>query len=442
MYRISTLGTGYVGLCTAVCFAAKGYDVMTSTYDKDKVDLINRGVPPFYEPQLEEMLQQAVKSGRLRAVYGRGEAIHGSDITFITVGTPSNPDGSIDLRLIEGAAKEIGEALKTKNGYHLVVAKSTIIPGTTESLIKPTIEGASGKRAGRDFGLTMSPEFLRQGAAIYDTLNPDRVVIGEYDQKSGELLESLFRNFYGGRTPPVLRMSLASAEMVKYANNAFLATKVSFINELANVCERIGGMDVDLVAKGIGLDERIGSKFLEAGPGWGGSCFPKDVKALIAFSRGLEYEPILMDAVVRVNIRQAEHVVEVVSRELGGLEERIVAILGLSFKPETDDTRESPAFKIIDGLLKGGAKVRVYDSQAMKNTRQTYGDRLVYAKDALDCVSGADCAVLVTHWKEFRSLKPEIFRERMRRPILIDTRRLYDRQTFSEILTYRAIGIS
>ncbi|MFQ6074801.1 MAG: UDP-glucose dehydrogenase family protein [Candidatus Bathyarchaeia archaeon] len=441
MYRISILGTGYVGLSTAVCFASRGYDVITSTYSKDKIELINRGIPPFYEPQLREMLEAAVKAGRLRAVYGREEAVHGSDVSFITVGTPSRPDGSIDLRFIEAAAKEIGEALGSKKEYHLVVAKSTIVPGTTEGVIKPLIEAASGKCAGADFGLAMSPEFLRQGASIHDTLNPDRIIIGELDRRSGDLLEDLFRGFYGEETPPVLRMYLTSAEMIKYANNAFLATKVSFINEMANICERIGGVDVDLVARGIGLDERIAPRFLEAGPGWGGSCFPKDVKALIALSRQLDFEPTLMEAVVKVNLKQAEHAVETVKKELGGLEGRTVAILGLSFKPETDDTRESPAFKIIDGLLKGGARVRAYDPQAIKNTRRRYGDRIYYAGDAPDCLSDADCAVLVTHWMEFKGLEPETFRERMRRPILIDTRRLYDREAYSKALTYRAVGI-
>lgn len=442
MYRLSIIGTGYVGLCIAVCFADRGYRVITSDLNKKNIELINNGIAPFYEPQLERMLKRVVSNGHLEAVYSREKAVLESDISFITVGTPSREDGSIDLRFIETAAREIGENLRRKRSYHLVVVKSTVIPGTTNNLVKPIIEKHSGREVGTGFGLTMSPEFLRQGMSIFDTLNPDRVIIGEYDEKSGNILNQLYKDFYQEKASPILRMSLTSAEMIKYVNNAFLATKISFINEIANICERLANINVDLIAKGIGLDDRINGRFLEAGPGWGGSCFPKDVKALITFSRQLNFNPKLLNAIIEVNQKQAEHVVSMAKQELRELGGKTIAILGLSFKPNTSDTRESPAFKIIDHLLKYKVKVKVYDPEAMENTRSHYRDKLFYSKNAVECITNADCCILVTHWKEFQKILPKIFKAKMKTPILIDTRRLYDPIECSENIRYRAIGMS
>jgi len=238
MYKISIVGTGYVGLCTAVCLAAKGYKVITSTHDPKKASLINRGIPPFHEPQLEDLLKESITKGCLRCTTSRSEAVLQTDITFIAVGTPSKSDGSINLNYIKSASKEIGEALKKKERYHLVVVKSTVIPGTTENIIKPTLEKHSNKKCGEDFGLCMNPEFLREGSAIYDTLHPDKIVIGEYDEKSGDTLQNLYQEFYGDSIPPIIRTNLPTAEMIKYANNAFLATKISFINQIANICQK------------------------------------------------------------------------------------------------------------------------------------------------------------------------------------------------------------
>ncbi|RLF09403.1 MAG: UDP-glucose 6-dehydrogenase, partial [Thermoprotei archaeon] len=266
MASISIIGTGYVGLCTAVGFALKGHYVIASTKDRSKADLINKGRPPFYEPGLDELLKRVVEEGRLKCVVDRRGALLESDITFITVATPSLPTGSIDLSLVRDAAQEIGEALKDKPGYHLVVVKSTVVPGTTMEVVKPIIEERSGKEAGPDFGLAMNPEFLREGSAMYDTLNPDRVVIGELDKRSGDLLEELYQEFYEGKVP-ILRTSLYTAELIKYANNAFLAMKISFINSVANICERLPGVDVVEVARAIGMDRRISPHFLNAGVG-------------------------------------------------------------------------------------------------------------------------------------------------------------------------------
>jgi UDPglucose 6-dehydrogenase len=333
--KISIIGTGYVGLVAAACSADKGFEVITSSHDEDKVKTINKGRAPFYEKGLDEIVERAVKKGTLRAVIGREEAILNSDISFIAVGTPSLPDGSADLTFIKRTALEIGKALKKRGDYHLVVARSTVVPGTTRTVIKPLVEKESGKKAGLDFGLCMSPEFLRQGNAVYDTLRPDRLVVGEFDTRSGDMLYDFYEQFYGKDSFPILRMNMESAEMVKYASNAFLATKISFINEIASICETVAGVDVYEVAKGVGLDSRISPKFLRAGSGFGGSCFPKDVKALIAFAKERDYEPNLLEEVLNKNIRQAMHVVELAESGLGTLQNKTIAILGLSFKTLT-----------------------------------------------------------------------------------------------------------
>lgn len=438
--RISIVGTGYVGLCTAVGFATKGYKVITSTHDYKKATMINQGIPPFYEPGLQELLEKAVKRGSLRCSTNREEAILNTDITFIATATPSQPDGSINLEFIKNSAREIGEVFKKKT-YHLVVVKSTVIPGTTEKRVKPTIETYSNKRCGVDFGLCMNPEFLREGSALYDTLNPDRIVIGEYDQKSGDILETLYRDFYKERTTPLIRTNLSTAELIKYANNAFLATKISFINTIANICQKIPNTDVTTVARAIGIDKRISPLFLKAGLGYGGSCFPKDVKALIAFSKSLSYNPSLLNAVKNVNQAQPYKVVELSKRLIGDLKGKRIAILGLAFKPNTDDMREAVAIKIINKLLEEGAKINAYDPAAVINAKRIFLNKIEYASSTIECLKNADCCIIVTEWDEFKKLKPEDFMQNMRQPILIDGRRIYNPEEFSRKLRFAAIGL-
>ena len=440
-HRISIVGTGYVGLCTAVAFAAKGYQVITSTRDKQKAASINKGTPPFYEHGLQEMLQKVVRDGTLKCTLKRQEAILNTEMTFIAVATPGKQDGSINLQHIENAAKEIGQALRKKEAYHLVVVKSTVIPGTTENMVKPILEKYSSKKCGIEFGLCMNPEFLREGSALYDTLNPDRIIIGEYDDKTGSTLETLYRDFYAENMPPLIRTNLLTAELIKYANNAFLATKISFINQIANICEKIPGADVTAVARGIGLDKRIGPLFLNAGLGYGGSCLPKDVKALIAFSKGLGYNPTLFNAAEEVNKAQPHKAVELCKRLLGELQGKRIAILGLAFKPDTDDIREAISIKIINQLLEGGANIIAYDPAATNNAKKIFGDRIEYAPSVTKCISGADCSIIVTEWGEFKKLKPEDYIQNMRRPILIDGRRIYNPEAFSQKLKFKAIGI-
>ncbi len=440
MKRISIVGLGRIGLCTAVYFASKGYDVIASSNQEQKLGLLKKAKCPFFEPELGRMLRAAIRTRKLRVVAGREEAVLNTDVTFITVGTPSLPDGSADLRFLGETAKELGSSLKEKRGYHVFVVKSTVPPGTTETLVKPNIEENSGKHVGRDFGLAMSPEFLREGSLMHDVANPDRVVIGEYDGHSGDVLEKLNRELYGKRVP-ILRMSLASAELSKYASNAFLATKISFINEIANMCERIAGVDVGEIANAMGLDPRIGTHFLRAGAGWGGSCFPKDTKALIALSKRLGHNPGLIEACVSTNLSQARHMVELAEEELGSLKGRTIAILGLAFKPDTDDIREAPSIRIIEALLEKGANIAAFDPEAMDNVLQVLGSKISYSESVDECLKNADCCMLVTEWPQFKKLRPEDFVRLMRNPILIDGRRIYDPEIFSKKLKLRAIGI-
>ncbi len=439
--QISIVGTGYVGLCTAVGFATKGYRVITSTGDHKKAAMINQGIPPFYESGLQESLEKAVKKGNLICTTNREEAIIDTDITFIAMATPSQQDGSIDLQFIENSGREIGNALKKKTRYHLVVVKSTVVPGTTEEMVKLTIETRSNKHCGVDFGLCMNPEFLREGSALYDTLNPDRIVIGEHDQRSGDVLEALYRDFYSEKMPPLIRTNLPTAELIKYANNAFLATKISFINTIANICQKIPDTDIAVVAKAVGIDKRISPLFLNAGLGYGGSCFPKDVKALIAFSRNLSYDPQLLNAVENVNQTQPHKAVELCKRLLGDLKNKRIAILGLAFKPNTDDMREAVAIKIIDSLLEEGANVTAYDPAAVPNAKSMFQNKIKYTSSAIECLKKADGCIIVTEWKEFRKLTPEDFVKSMQQPILIDGRRIFNSKEFSRKLKFAAIGL-
>ena len=437
---VSFMGLGYVGLTTAACLASRGFRVIGFDVDPKKVEAVNGGVCPIYEPGLEELLRDAVSKGLLKATTDFREAVLGSDITFITVGTPSLETGEIDLRYVREASRMIGEALSEKPEWHLVVVKSTVMPGTTEGLVKETIERHSGKRCPQDFGLCMNPEFLREGSAVEDTFHPDRIVICEVDERSGDFLEELYRSFYGPDMPPVLRTRPVNAELIKYANNAFLAMKVSFINMMANLCQKLPGADVEEVAKGIGLDKRIGPLFLKAGAGWGGSCWPKDLAALKTFAEKLGVEMPLIEATIKVNEKQPLKLVDLAKQLLGELEGKRVSILGLSFKPGTDDMRGAVSTKIVNGLLEAGARVVVYDPKAMENAKAILGNKVEYAPSLENCLSGSDCAILVTDWDEFKKLKPETLKKLMRNPVLVDGRRVFPPEKFSKKIKFAAIG--
>jgi UDPglucose 6-dehydrogenase len=439
MPRVSIIGTGYVGLSTAVCFASRGYDVIASTQNEDNVRMINAQRAPFYEPGLEEALKHSVQSGHLRAEISRAKAVSETDVSFITVGTPDQPDGTIDLRYVISASEDIGRALREKDAYHLVVVKSTITPGTTRNVVKPALERTSDLVAGRDFGLCMNPEFLRQGSAIEDTHYPDRVVIGAYDKRSGGLLEDLLTDFHE-RSVPILKMGLEGAEMVKYASNTFLAAKISYANEMANVCERVPGVDVTQVMAAVGLDRRINPRFLSAGAGFGGSCLPKDAKALLKFAEAHSYKAPMLRAVLAINDAQAHRVAQLTLSALGEPKGKKVALLGLAFKPNTDDLREAPSLKIARALMDAGTHVSAFDP-VVKRISVPGFEALECARSIPACLTGAHCSVVVTEWEHFKRLTPDDFIKYMAQPVVVDARRIFDPELFSDRMTFAAVGL-
>jgi nucleotide sugar dehydrogenase len=422
-----------------VCFASRGYDVIASTRNEDKVRIINAKRAPFHEPGLDEAVRTSIESGHLRAEMNRSEAVRQTEVTFLTVGTPENANGTVNLRYVISASEDIGRALKRKNAYHLVVVKSTVTPGTVRRPVKAALEESSGLVAGRDFGLCMNPEFLRQGSAIRDTLYPDRVVIGEYDKRSGQRLAELLEGFYGPDVP-LLRMSLESAEMVKYASNTFLAMKISYANEMARICERVPGVDVSNVMGGVGLDERINPRFLNAGAGFGGSCLPKDTKALCKFAEAQGYSAPLLRATLVINQAQARHVAQLALSTLGEPRDKKVALLGLSFKPDTDDLREAPSLTVVRALLKAGARVSAFDP-VVKQVSQPGFEGLDYPPSISECLAGAHCCIVLTEWEQFKRLTPDDFIQSMATPAVIDARRIFDPHEFGKRLTFLAVGV-
>ncbi|RLG79611.1 MAG: UDP-glucose 6-dehydrogenase [Thermoprotei archaeon] len=439
---ISVLGLGRVGLCFAVCCANRGFHVVGVDVDEEKLDMIGAGKAPFYEPGLQAMLEKAVEKKDLELTASAGEAVARSEVSFITVGTPGRPDGSVDLSQIESACRDVGKALAEKGAWHLVVVRSTVPPGTTGGLIKDVLEISSGLKCGRGFGLCMNPEFLSEGNAIRGILEPDRIVIGEYDKRSGDALQAFYEQFHGNGLSHglILRTSLINAELIKYASNAFLAMKVSFANMIAHLCQLLPGADVVSIMDGVGLDKRIGRAFLNAGLGWGGSCFPKDLAALLKFAEGLGLQLPLVKATVEVNERQPLLAIELAKKVLGTLEGKRVALLGLAFKPGTDDIRGAVSLKLIEALLAEGADIVAYDPMAMENVKALLGSTISYASSAREALREADCCIIVTEWEEFRTLRPEDFKELMRKPVVIDGRRIFRPKDFEQVVHFLAIG--
>lgn len=438
---LSFLGLGYVGLTMAACFASRGFKSLICDVDKRKVEIVNGGDIPFFEPGLRELVRSSVNKGFLEATTDPSRTVLSTDVTFIAVGTPSREDGSIDLTQVSTASEMIGESLSRKRSWHLVVVKSTVLPSTTDQLVRPTIERASRKSCGGGFGLCVNPEFLREGSAVEDMLRPDRLVVGEVDKRSGDVLEGFYRALYGQGMPPLIRTTPANAELIKYANNAFLAMKVSFINMFAGLCEKLPGTDVGIVAKGIGLDERIGALFLKAGAGWGGSCWPKDLAAIEASAERLGVSMPLIEATVEVNEKQFLNVVRIAHDLVGSLKGKRVAVLGLAFKPGTDDVRGAPSIKIINELSKRGAKVTVYDPEALENAKVILGSKVAYASSVRHCLAHADVAIIATELDELKLLKPEDFVGSMKNANLVDGRKIYDLGRFGKKLRFRSIGV-
>jgi UDPglucose 6-dehydrogenase len=411
--NISIMGTGYVGLVTGACLAKLGHNVICVDIDEKKINEINSGTSPIYEEGLERLLSKY--RNRLSATTDYQSAIKNSDITFICVGTPSKNDGSIDLSAVGTAAKDIGRQLKKKKRWHLIVVKSTVLPGTSRTFVLPLIEKYSGKKPGRDFSIAMNPEFLKEGVAVKDFFEPYRIVIGFYDERSRDVLRELYKNF----SCPFIETSLDEAEMIKYASNAFLATKISFINEIGNMCKRFG-IDTYKVADGIGLDKRIGRTFLDSGIGWGGSCLPKDLRALITWAEKTGEKPKILKSIVEVNELQPLKLVEILKKHLPKLNGKTVGLLGLAFKPGTDDIRESRAIPIVERLVRGGATIKAYDPKAMQNFKTIY-PQITYCLSAEEVLS-SDAVLIVTKWKEFDMLD-------YTGKLVIDGRRLTEAKT-------------
>ncbi|MCG8591756.1 MAG: UDP-glucose/GDP-mannose dehydrogenase family protein [Proteobacteria bacterium] len=421
--NVSVIGTGYVGLVTGACFSEFGVQVTCVDQDRTKIEMLSRGESPIYEPGLEELVVRNTRAGRLAFTTDSAEAIRSALVIFIAVGTPPAEDGSTDLSYVEAVARDIGRNL---DGYKVVVTKSTVPVGTALRVRQWIGEELATRGEDIHFSVASNPEFLREGAAIGDFMRPDRVVIGadEGDEHARAIMKDLYRPLYLNETPFVVT-NIATAELAKYAANAFLATKISFINEMANLCEEIGG-DVQGVARAMGLDRRIGPKFLHAGPGYGGSCFPKDTLSAAHFAREVGSQPEIVEAVIRVNAAQRQRMVDKIAEALGApLAERRVAVLGLSFKPETDDIRDAPAIDIIRGLREQGVSVRAFDPVAMSAARKALPD-VELCEDAYAACEGADAVVIVTEWNQFRMLDLERLKESLRQPLMLDLRNIYD----------------
>jgi UDPglucose 6-dehydrogenase len=416
--RVCVVGSGYVGLVTGACLADFGMTVVGVDIDRAKVDALQRGEIPIYEPGLEEIVLKNLRAGRLRFTTDLEPAIREARAVFIAVGTPSRPDGKADLSFVETVAESIGDNL---NDFKVIVTKSTVPVGTGQTVERIVRQRSGGRQ---EFAVVSNPEFLREGSAIEDFLHPDRVVIGARDPRAVEVMKDIYAPLKVAGVPFVIA-NVESAEMIKYASNGFLATKISFINEVAELCEAAGA-DVEVVARGMGLDSRIGSKFLHTGPGFGGSCFPKDTRAVaeVARDHGLRFE--IIDAVLSANERVQQRMVEKIERAGGGsVAGRTIAVLGLSFKADTDDMRESPALPIIAGLLARGARVQAYDPAAMEQAKPLLPS-IEFASDPYEAARGADFLVIVTEWNQFRALDLERLRTLLKQPLVVDLRNLYE----------------
>jgi UDPglucose 6-dehydrogenase len=430
--NIAVVGTGYVGLVTGAGLADFGNDVVCVDIDESKIEALEQGRIPIYEPGLDAIVAKNVEEGRLRFTTDLPSAIRAARAIFIAVGTPQSADGSADLRYVEEVARAIAAHM---DGPKLVVTKSTVPIGTGRRIQQILTEAGQGERA----HVVSNPEFLREGSAIEDLMRPDRVVIGVYEPEAIELMKEIYAPLHSLEVPFVVT-NVESSELIKYASNAFLATKISFINEVAVLCERLGA-DVQDVARGMGLDTRINPKFLQTGPGYGGSCFPKDTSALVDIARRAGYRFKIVESVVEVNDEIKQRMVSKVEKVVGSdMKGATIGILGLAFKPETDDMRESPSIPLIEGLLKLGATIRAFDPEAMENARKMF-EGVEFCSDPYQTAEGADCLVIVTEWNEFRALNLGRIRELMRRAAIVDLRNVYDPERVkAEGFEYEAVG--
>lgn len=421
--HIGIIGTGYVGLVTGACFAEFGLSVTCVDKDEKKINSLKKGTVPFYEPGIDELVKRNIKHGNLKFTTNIGKAVESSLVIFIAVGTPRRGDGSADLKYVEDVAREIAEHM---DEYKVIVTKSTVPVGTGEKLSEIISRNLRGRI---DFDIVSNPEFLREGSAIEDFMRPNRVVIGAKSQQAIAIMRDLYKPLYLIETPIVIT-NIETAELIKYASNSFLATKISFINEMAGLCEKVGA-DVHMVAKGMGLDQRIGPKFLHPGPGYGGSCLPKDTNALLRMAEEHDIKLEIVDAAIRVNENQKEQMVRKIKGAVGGLKGKTIGILGLSFKPNTDDIRDAPSLFIIKSLLREKARIKAYDPISMKEAEKIL-PQVTYCKDAYDTMKGSHALVIVTEWNQFRKLDLERIKKLLKEPFFFDFRNIYDPQKLRE----------
>jgi len=439
MKSISVVGIGKLGFPIVACLASKGYGVIGVDVDSKIVESVNQRKPLIYEPNLVELLE---KQGDLSATSDYRYAVENSYITFIVVPTPSQEDGSFSTKYVESAIKQIAIGLKDKNSFHIVVITSTVLPGATEDVIKPLLERVSGKKCGVDFGLCYSPEFIALGSVIRDFLNPDVILIGESDTRSGESLSEVYHTVCDNN-PPIVRTTIRNAELAKISLNAYVTMKISFANTISELCEQIPGGDSESVSRLLGLDSRIGSKYLSGALAYGGCCFPRDNRAFSSVARMLGCEARLSEATDEENDHQNDRIVELVKQRLGGIKGKEIAILGLSFKPNTDVIEESASIKIAESLLREGAKLSVYDPASMENTLNILGEHgIKYADSAKECLQDTEFCILATPWNEFKNLTPNDFITTMTHPVLLDCWRIFDKVEFSGKMEYMAIGLN
>jgi len=432
--KIGIIGLGFVGLSLISVLASKGYRTVGIDIDKRKCEKISNGNPPFFEPDLEKTLKNGLKKELM--ISSDFSLLNDCDFIFVTVGTPQSANGTIDLSMIKKAMMTIGETLSKNNKKPIVLIKSTVVPGTMKNLILPILEKKSNKKAGKDFGLISNPEFLQESSAIKDTKFPHAVVLGGYQTKYMRKANNFFSKLHP--KVPIIITNHQTAEMIKYANNSFLATKISFINQLSNICQNIPDANIDDIAKTIGLDPRIGKLFLNAGPGYGGSCLPKDMKALINFANKIGIKSTFLNEVEKTNQKQITNIISLVEEEIGSLKTKRITVLGTAFKPETDDIRDSTSIKLIKKLLEKGAKITIHDPKAIENTKNVFGKKIEYKKSIIDSLTRSQCAIIMTQWKEYSKITNNVIRH-MDKKIIIDSRRILADKNIDA--NYHAIGI-
>lgn len=436
--RITIIGTGYVGLVTGACLSDFGFDLTCCDIDQAKIHNLQNGIISIYEPRLKDFIERNVYYKRLKFTTDFKLAVKNSEILFIAVGTPMIEGGTADLSQVFMAAETIGKFL---DGYRVVVVKSTVPTGTCRKVKSVILKELEGRGLDHEFDVVSNPEFLREGSAIYDFMHPDRIVVGTESQKALRLMSEIYRVLHLNQVPFVVA-NLETAETIKYASNSFLATKITFINEVANLCEKVGA-DVRQVVEAMGLDRRIGPQFLNPGPGYGGSCLPKDIAAFINLGKSVDTRLRLLETVEEVNLCQRLKMVDKIDNALGGIKNRTVAVLGLSFKPDTDDTRESPSLSIIEELVKRGAKIQAYDPEAVDEAKRKlhHIENIVFPEDVYMAIEGADAVAIVTEWKQFSSLDLPRIKNLMKAPYFFDLRNIYDRESVEKVgLKYYGVG--